>query len=224
MNNISLPENAVDELLKKFVSADDIRPKFMSPWRAADKIYASETHILIRIPAHLTSTPYPQYPDDHSDKLFPEAIPNGIISLTSLSEALKEAPLIDETITVGEDIACDECNGTGEVEWDYKTWSKIFDCPVCDGSGYKDCERQEPTGRKIIYPFASIRIGQVCFKATFIKLLLETMKLCSCDYTTVTLVSSTKPALFHITDEIDVLLMPISTTPYTSIKIEENIK
>jgi len=30
---------------------------------------------------------------------------------------------------------CVECEGEGEVEWEYKTWSKYLECPECEGLG-----------------------------------------------------------------------------------------
>lgn len=47
----------IDKLLKKFVSIDNLRPKYMKPWRERDKVFASETHILIRVNGYIPIPP-----------------------------------------------------------------------------------------------------------------------------------------------------------------------
>ena len=42
-------------------------------------------------------------------------------------------------------INCDVCDGSGEVEWNFKTYNKYFDCPKCDGEGRKDYKTNQKT-------------------------------------------------------------------------------
>ena len=78
----------IDELLQKFVSTDELRSKLMKPWRERNQIFASETHILIRVSGYLTNTDYPQYNSDNSTKLFPKGLPDGILTAATLENAI----------------------------------------------------------------------------------------------------------------------------------------
>lgn len=111
---------SIDELLQMFVSTDKDQAKFMKPWRERNYVFATETHILIRVNGSLTTTDYPQYNSDNTNKLFPTGTPNGILTALTIENAISYAPLIDEMITVGEDVECRECDGTGSVDWEYR--------------------------------------------------------------------------------------------------------
>lgn len=225
MSHNKLSGKVIDELLQKFVSTDEFRPKLMKPWREREYIYASESHILIRVSGHLTATQYPQYNYDDTNKLFPKGCPIGIITLEQLTKVLNDAPLVDEMKRVGEDVECEECNGTGEVEWDYKRWSKNFDCPLCDGAGYISRSNCEQTGKKIVDPEAAVNIGQYTFRAYLLNILLKAMKTCRCDYVSVILGIYNKATCFNLTEDIDIIVMPvIQNNAYTTIKIEDLIQ
>lgn len=94
------PQN-IDELLRLFVSTDEMRAKFMRPWRERNHVYASECHILIRVSDFLTDADYPEHNSGNTDKLIPKGLPNGIITLARLDKTLANAPLVDELKTVG---------------------------------------------------------------------------------------------------------------------------
>ncbi len=81
---------------------------------------------------------------------------------------------------------------------------------VRGGTGYAEISRMEATGQKVIDPEATIKIGLLCFRATFLKQILETMEFCGCKEAAVTLGSSTVATRFNITDEIDIILMPVN--------------
>ena len=213
---------SIDELLQMFVSTDEDRAKFMKPWRERNHVFATETHILICVNGYLTTADYPQYNSDNTNKLFPTGTPNGILTALTLENAISYAPLIDEMITVGEDVGCRECDGTGSVDWEYRHWTEPFDCPVCNGSGYMSRSKSEPSGRKVIDPYANVRIGLLSFKVSFLKLLLEAMRFCNCDECTVTFGGSRTATLFNLTDEIDIIIMPAYTEKwYTSISLSD---
>lgn len=216
---------SIDELLQMFVSIDEHRVKFMKPWRERNQVFATETHILIRVNGYLTTADYPQYNSDNTNKLFPTGTPNGILTALTLENAISYAPLIDEMITVGEDVDCKECNGDGRVDWEYRHWTRAFECPVCDGSGYMSLSKSEPSGRKVIAPDAAVRIGLLNFRVSLLQLLLEAMRFCDCVECTVTFGSSTAATLFNLNDDIDIIIMPIfSINPYKSISLSRTLK
>lgn len=212
---------SIDELLQMFVSTDEDRPKFLKPWRERNHVFASETHILIRANGYLTTVDYPQHNSDNSNKLFPTGIPTGMLSAATLENAISYAPLTDEMKTVGEDVDCEECDGDGEVVWGYRHWTRTYPCPVCEGCGYSSLSKSVPTGRKVIDPHATVRIGLLYFRASFLKLVLEAMKYCDCTEAAVTIGSRTQATRFNISDEIDIILMPVcdNKNSYKSIAL-----
>lgn len=206
------PKN-IDELLQMFVSTDDMRAKFMKPWRERKCVYASEFHILIRVNGYLTDADYPEHNSDNTDKLFPKGLPNGIITLARLDKVLANAPLVDEMKIIGEDIECDECGGTGSVTWEYKHWQDIFRCPKCEGDGYMDIARQVATGRKVVDENAGVKIGSDIFRANLLKMIADAMKFFGCGEVSVTL-GGKSATRFQLNDDVDIILMPTNQLCY----------
>ena len=202
-----------------FVSTDEIRPKFLKPWRERNHVYASECHILIRVNANMTNEEYREYHSD-TDKLFPVDVPDGIITSEQLTDAIAKAPTEPEMSYEGTDVTCDECDGDGFVIWEYKHWQQEDVCPKCDGDGLMERRKKVPTGRQVMAEMASVRIGKSSFKAYFLNMLLNAMKFVGCDSVAVTLGSKDTPTRFNLTDGIDIILMPINigNAFYTEIK------
>lgn len=218
MNEKAAPIN-IDELLQKFVSADELRPKFLQPWRHNNHVFASETHILIRVNGNMTIAEYPTL-DLNADTLFPTGTPDGIIALKPLEDALALAPMEDEMAYIGEDVDCDECDGNGRVDWSYRHWVKRFDCPKCFGTGFTEQRRKLPTGRKVIAKDAAIRIGPHVFRADFLNILVEAMRFCDCSQSTVTFGNPRSASLFNLAEGIDIILMPVNQDiAYTEITL-----
>ncbi|MBD5414860.1 MAG: hypothetical protein HDR46_01095 [Bacteroides sp.] len=212
----------IDELLQRFVSTDDLRPRFMKPWRERDKVFASENHILIRVNGNMTTANYPEYNSDNTNKLIPTGASDGILSAAILENAISYAPLVDEKERVIDDVECKECDGTGEVEWDYKCWSKMFECPCCYGTGHIETSRKKATDRKVIDPNAVIKIGPKYFWAGFLKQILDAMEYCGCKEATVTFGDRIRATRFNLTDEIDIILMPTSSNAaYKTISLKK---
>lgn len=218
--SVNKPQN-IDDLLQLFVSTDDLRPKFMRPWREGNYIFASETHICIRVKGSMTDTDYP-CSNSHTNNMFLCRCPDGKLNREILDNAISYAPTVDEIKTVGEDIECEECDGTGQVRWEYKSWTDIFDCPVCQGTGYSETARKESTGRKIIHPEAGLRIGHFVFRVNFLNLVLQAMRFCDCNEAIVSLGNLKIPARFSLSDSIDIILMPVLQDEYyRTIELEK---
>lgn len=215
----------IDELLQLFVGDDDRRPKFQRPWHEGAYIFASETHILIRIKEELTETDYPSYDDGKINNLFPTCPPTGILTREKLAAVISNAPLTYEEIEIGEDVECEECNGEGTVTWEYKHWKDEFDCPCCDGTGYSERAQHKRTGNKVIAYDAAVCINggkynTATFRAQFLDLILDAMKYFDRSEVPMTLTGRTKPALFHITEDVDIILMPYTAhTQYETITL-----
>lgn len=212
-----------DELLQMFVSTDGMRPKFMKPWIERDNVFATETHICIRTKMTLNDkADYPRYDDGNTNRLFPVSIAgaDGKLSSKTIENALSYAPMIEEIEWRGADIECEECDGTGEVDWQYRDWTQSFDCPVCDGTGYSSHSRCIPTGKKIADPEACVEINGVCFRTCFLKMLLEAMKFFNCEDVSVTLTGPSSAAHFELTHMTDIIIMPVMhDNPYKTIHL-----
>lgn len=215
----------IDELLQLFVGDDDRRPKFLRPWREGAYVFASDTYILIRVKEELTDADYPSYGDGKTNSLFPTCPTTGILTSEKLAAVISNAPLTDEEMEIGEDVECEECNGEGTVTWEYKDWRKEFDCPCCDGTGYSERVRYKRTGNKVIAYDAAVKINgtghkEATFGAGFLDLILDVMKYFDRSEVPVTLTGSREVALFHITEDVDIILMPYTAhTQYETISL-----
>lgn len=98
------------------------------------------------------------------------------ITIEAINKALDVCPKDEEEIVIQDAVECEDCNGTGEVTWDYMdihghTHEHEYDCPVCDGTGEIEPKKTKKTGKFITDEYAVINIGNAYFYAhTIIKL------------------------------------------------------
>ena len=86
------------------------------------------------------------------------------ITIGAINKALDECPKVDEEIIVHEAVECKDCDGSGEVYWEYtdnhlRTHERLFDCPVCNGTGEIVPEKTKKTGKKRAEEKAIINVG-----------------------------------------------------------------
>lgn len=91
-------------------------------------------------------------------------------TIEAINKALDECPKVDEEIVVSEEVKCKECEGYGEVTWEYTdnnvhTHELEAECPICYGKGYIIPKKTKKTGRKITKEDAIISIGNASFFA-----------------------------------------------------------
>lgn len=200
----------IDQILNLYVAKDD-RAMLQNPFIQDGYVYAANGHIMIRVKdASLLDNPmYREQSKPQSSHLFDGMEDAGTITMTNILELKNKVELIDELELDGENVKCDECDGWGEVEWEYDRWTKDFDCPACDGSGYSDKETYNPTGRKITNPEGGIFIVDRHFKVKLVDVLLETMQYFNVDVAKIQRKQSqSSQMLFHLNDNVTVLLMP----------------
>ena len=197
----------IPELLRLFVSTDNFRPKIQHPWRDGKFIYATDTHVLIRINGALSDEEYPTG-GPNVDSFKWDLLPTGEISAADIDAALSKVPLVDEMEIIGEDIECPECNGEGEVYWEYSHWSELFECPVCDGTGYSERKRSQPSGRKVYDPVSTLRISRQYFRSELIYLIRQAMTLVGVESVRASINNANQPSLIIIHNDIRVLIMP----------------
>ena len=62
---------------------------------------------------------------------------------------------------IRENIECQECEGSGEVEWEYKHYEMMDECPKCDGKGHWEGFNMVPNTR-INYDLIVVVLSQKC--------------------------------------------------------------
>ena len=100
------------------------------------------------------------------------------ITIEALNKALEACPLVDEEVVIQDAVKCKECDGSGEVYWEYKdnhlhTHERIFDCPICDGTGEMEHEKTKKTGKKVIAGDAVIEVGSAYIFAKYLQTLKQ---------------------------------------------------
>ena len=199
------------ELLSLFYEENDIRPILSAPYLKNGYVCATESHILIRIKAETLNGEYKEV--DGLNLTLPKSNCNFIISLQDIKTTLANIPQIEEEKRFGGNVMCKECDGEGEVEWEYRDkrghyYYDYFECPACKGSGYEDEPRYVKTGKMIPYGLCPIRIRRVTIKAEFIEILSKAMEIIGVDEVRCIHQELGKPCIFRIDDNIEIVIMP----------------
>lgn len=146
-----------DFLLGMFTCVDEFRPAFASPNLENGVVYATDAHVLIAIPESEVTLSYPtndRYPN--VSNLLKDATVD-CTELTRVKVADIATELLKARIKVDTSfISCDECEGEGVVDWEYKSKSGYEhtmqeECPVCNGKG----------GSEKNHPFARVRLSEI---------------------------------------------------------------
>lgn len=135
----------LQQIIKKFISYDETRPKLLTPWMKDDRVYATNGHILLSFP--------PSYIDgfdvmDGGDEVGVDAsvcmCTEGFegFSLDTLSDAIESQ---EPSYTIEPDFEeCEVCFGEGEYETDdecdhcHSVGTKTITCNECQGRGFLD--------------------------------------------------------------------------------------
>jgi|GEM_PF-2278566 len=153
-----------DFLLNMFTGndSDELRPAMMFPNLKDGIVYATDARVLIAIPETELSLNYKtndKYPNAKKllDNLKNSALTSIRVRVSDLAKELTKARMSVDSASID----CKECDGTGDVEWEYKSKDRMAhnmtaDCPVCDGDGSSDIE----------HPFARIELSMIEDKET----------------------------------------------------------
>lgn len=205
----------IDDIFKLYIDKKDEREVLHNPFIQDGYVYATDGYILIRVKANdIKSDNYEEHKFPNCSNLFSNLTNESHVTIKDLEKKISKIEMIDETIRVGEDIKCKECDGSGVVEWEYERWIKHFDCPECDGDGYSQMQELKPTGQKIKDPDGVIYIINRYFRVKYIDVLIETMKYFETE--TVQIKYSDKSLsrmLFIINENVMVLMMPTTKKP-----------
>jgi hypothetical protein len=125
--------NNYDQILEHFCNKDESRANFLKPfnYEGTDDIFATDFHVLVSIPKHFCSEKYETINTVNVLKSFPKKTIIQPLSVDVLCKALSVIP----SKLYYEKKDCNECDAMGSVSWQYKSHTKQFDCPVCNGAG-----------------------------------------------------------------------------------------
>jgi len=218
-------EEKTKELLRMYVSADSLCEKLKEPMRCGGHVFATDNVSAIIIQRDLV-TDSGKYRDFSNKKGFKEKLFMGMncnlrVTLGDIDDCLSKVPRIAEVIMEGEYVECSECNGTGEVEWEYRSmdgkhYNKDLDCPVCDGSGYSSKPQEVKTGAFVMDGDSIVLVRKVKIMASVLAKIRETMALLGLQEARFTTLDKKEVCEIRYTDGIRGIFCPIN--PYACNK------
>lgn len=188
-----------------------------------DKVFATDFRKVIYINAEVCQGEYER--TEMFDIRFPPVEQELNIPLLSLQKAYDSLPKIKDEEYDQEE--CNECDGTGSVEWEYvdkngKTHHQDFDCPICNGRGFfkrnvRKCYKPEYN--------AIIKLDGFFINNQYIKAIIDALFLLGKDH--ITLLSKAKKdtvvwAYFRIDENITIIIAPYCNCDdrYADAKVE----
>lgn len=187
------------------------------------QVWATEGHILISVAPHRLSGDYPKL------KLgepvgFAKRTCDLTVTMSMLAKTLASVPKIKEQIEVQPARECEECDGTGEVMWEYtdgglKVHQMEAVCPVCGGRGIFAKAVYKETGRTIPDPKAKIEVGNAILLVRDVQKLVSAMDFFRAD--SVHLVRDECQTTWIIDEDIFIILMSVldgNSNPVTKLK------
>lgn len=147
--------NNIDKALTQICGSDDLRDWMNKPFKMGDSIYATDASIIAKVSEKIVSGKYSGVDDKYIQLILPlfDFEPKNLltISIKEISEVISKVELVDEYLDTDTEGSCNECNGEGEVEWEYDIYTRDMDCPVCDGNGTITEEKRTKTGNKVLH-------------------------------------------------------------------------
>lgn len=140
--------NDIGKILNLYTSRDDMRQRYLKPFIQGGCTIATDGFSVIKINGVIDG--YNELDSPNAVALFSnkgEFVNN--IDVDSIKNIIENIPLEVEFSETEQITECDECCGSGEVDWEYKSWTKDMDCPKCDGEGVINVTERTPTGRMI---------------------------------------------------------------------------
>lgn len=158
------------ELLSTFCDKNEFRQLLRTPFfnTKYNEVWSTDGHVLIRIKPERLIGEYPKGELTLPALEFPR---KKKITIEAINKALDACPKVDEEIVIQEAVECEDCDGTGEVFWEYTdnkghTHQHLDECPVCNGMGEIEPAKKKKTGKKIVKEKAVINVGKAYILAS----------------------------------------------------------
>ena len=202
--------NNEEKVLGLFIDKNSERLELTCPFIRDGYVFATDASILIRVKKEFTKN---KYSDGkiNANNAFINTDSEITMTLNELKNTLLEVPKVEEVETIGEDIICDECDGDGFVEWEYKHWEKDFECPICDGSGYLHESREVKTGNYVPDKYHKIKIADRYIAVKYATIIIEALELLKVKQIKVKYQANQplEQLIINIDENIDILVMPV---------------
>lgn len=194
----------LNEVFALFCGKEEYRPVMHKPFEVDGFVYATDAHVLVRI----IKDRYKLKLDNPHKPLNLSKISFDFVSSEKLKLNKKDFDKLktkDELKEVGNIEKCDSCDGFGEVEWEFESYTRDFDCPVCDGEGKIGKSEKIPTGEKTFGDIV-IEIDGKYFNPNFIDKIFTVKDLVGGDI----IFKKTKDmtGLFQVKD-FEIIIMPL---------------
>ena len=143
------------------------------------KVFATDGIILIMMNPSMLSESYEKIKKPVIYKVFSGSM-EGYFTFESLKKVFESFEMEKELVLMEEGKECEECNGLGEVEWEYTDQDGEMhfhygDCPSCKGEGKAE-DVFESSGFMIPTDDSIVRIGKSFFRGIVIQKLLWVME------------------------------------------------
>lgn len=190
------------------------------------QVWATNGHVLLSVAPHRLSGDYPTMRLGDPD-MFTVHSCDMTVTMSMLADTLASVPQIKEKVEVQPARECEECDGTGEVMWEYtdgglKVHQMEAVCPVCDGRGVFTKAVYKETGRVVPDPEARIEAGNAIVLARDVQKLVSVMKFFGADSVNLVRSDDAIATKWVIDEDIFVVIMPMpfksNTEPVTKLK------
>ncbi len=152
--------------------SDENRKGITEPWSEGEYTYATNGHILIRVP-RLDDVPQCDLAPKTVDKMFPESCPEKLYLVSVIHTSDSQEPRICPLCNgAGKPDKCPECKGEGTVE--LSNWYNDYEveCASCEGTGKPpQCELCHGTGKVSDEIPAPVKIGHFWLAEKYVRLL-----------------------------------------------------
>lgn len=176
------------ELFDLFCNDDTCFGEYQEPFLEIvhNEVWAANRRMAVAVKAELVS-------EKHHKRKITRNVDFGTpcnvkVTLKAIKDALAKLPMVEEEEI--EDVDCDECDGSGEVECEYVDKGGAIhdvtaDCPICFGTGYVDGILKK-TVEKVVDYNTPIKLGEAYFMGYRLDILAQAMELLGLETLTMT--------------------------------------
>lgn len=181
MNDNKKRINNKQELFELFCDPDSVSVFKQKPYYETQrkKVFATNGLILIMMDPSMLSESYEEIEKPSIYTVFRDSM-EGYFTFESLKKVFESFEMEEEQELKEEGRECEECNGLGEVEWEYtdkvgEMYFRYADCPSCKGEGKAE-DVFESSGFMIPTDDSIVRIGKSFFRGILAQKLLWAME------------------------------------------------